>query len=254
MSVSAEESAVKVCVRVRPLIERSGGSDSHSESIKSQHHKSTIYRGPRQSLVVCPPSRDTMSVSYAETSRYETQHLRPLMGTSWFQVVIPLDPLEESSHTHSNIYVADLTEELVTCPAHALSWVFKGEKPALWEDQMTQAGAVDSHTISECLRDNSEGAIIVSHLNLVDLAGQNGPAKPGRKALALRKAAHINRSLFTLAQVIKSCLTRARGLHQLPRQQADPHPAETPWGATPRRSSSAPSPWPPWRRPSAPCR
>ncbi|CAL8295339.1 unnamed protein product [Boreogadus saida] len=51
--------------------------------------------------------------------------------------------------------------------------------------------------------DNSEGAIIVSHLNLVDLAG-SAQGQPNRaEGARFKEGCNINRSLFTLAQVIK---------------------------------------------------
>ncbi|CAL8236167.1 unnamed protein product [Boreogadus saida] len=123
-------------------------------------------------------------------------------------------PLEVREALNKNIYVADLTEELVTCLAQALSWVFKGEKNRHYGKTKMNERSSRSHTIFRMILesreksdpasgDNSEGAIIVSHLNLVDLAGSEQASQTGAEGARFKEGCNINRSLFTLAQVIK---------------------------------------------------
>ncbi|VTJ81217.1 Hypothetical predicted protein, partial [Marmota monax] len=50
---------------------------------------------------------------------------------------------------------------------------------------------------------NCEGSIKVSHLNLVDLAGSERAAQTGAEGVRLKEGCNINRSLFILGQVIK---------------------------------------------------
>ncbi|CAL8310691.1 unnamed protein product [Boreogadus saida] len=293
MSVSAEESAVKVCVRVRPLIEReerataedsvpaplywkadrksihqlddgvTTKSFSYDRVFSSSETTNHLYQDIAKPLVVSAVEGYNGTIfAYGQTSSGKTF---TMMGSKLVPGVIPLSmeevfqtiqnypqkefllrvsymeiynetvtdllvdnwkrkPLEVREALNKNIYVADLTEELVTCPAQALSWVFKGEKNRHYgKTKMNEAEQSLSHHLqnettliytSSVILESRERATqppgitlrapsSCPHLNLVDLAGQNGPAKPGRKALALRKGCNINRSLFTLAQVIK---------------------------------------------------
>ncbi|KAK1345690.1 hypothetical protein QTO34_008154 [Cnephaeus nilssonii] len=50
---------------------------------------------------------------------------------------------------------------------------------------------------------NCEGSVKVSHLNLVDLAGSERAAQTGAEGVRLKEGCNINRSLFILGQVIK---------------------------------------------------
>ncbi|EHB13922.1 Centromere-associated protein E [Heterocephalus glaber] len=50
---------------------------------------------------------------------------------------------------------------------------------------------------------NCDGSIKVSHLNLVDLAGSERAAQTGAEGVRLKEGCNINRSLFILGQVIK---------------------------------------------------
>ncbi|CAB1319736.1 unnamed protein product [Coregonus sp. 'balchen'] len=121
-----------------------------------------------------------------------------------------------------NVYVADLTEKLVTSPEQALAWIRKGEKNRHYGKTKMNQRSSRSHTIFRMIlesRDrgdpasgeNSDGAIIVSHLTLVDLAGADRASKNGAEGTRFKEGCNINRSLFTLGQVIKkldSKLTR----------------------------------------------
>ncbi|XP_029573054.1 centromere-associated protein E-like [Salmo trutta] len=51
--------------------------------------------------------------------------------------------------------------------------------------------------------ENSDSAIIVSHLNLVDLAGAERASQTGAESTRFKEGCNINRSLFNLGQVIK---------------------------------------------------
>ncbi|KAK2505630.1 hypothetical protein MC885_013086 [Smutsia gigantea] len=50
---------------------------------------------------------------------------------------------------------------------------------------------------------NCEGSVKVSHLNLVDLAGSERASQTGAEGMRLKEGCNINRSLFILGQVIK---------------------------------------------------
>ncbi|CAL8235808.1 unnamed protein product, partial [Boreogadus saida] len=283
MSVSAEESAVKVCVRVRPLIEReerataedsvpaplywkadrksihqlddgvTTKSFSYDRVFSSSETTNHLYQDIAKPLVVSAVEGYNGTIfAYGQTSSGKTF---TMMGSKLVPGVIPLSmeevfqtiqnypqkefllrvsymeiynetvtdllvdnwkrkPLEVREALNKNIYVADLTEELVTCPAQALSWVFKGEKNRHYGKTKMNERSSRSHTIFRMILesreksdpasgDNSEGAIIVSHLNLVDLAGSERASQTGAEGARFKEGCNINRSLFTLAQVIK---------------------------------------------------
>ncbi|XP_059897316.1 centromere-associated protein E isoform X2 [Gadus macrocephalus] len=283
MSVLAEESAVKVCVRVRPLIEReerataedsvpvplywkadrksihqlddgvTTKSFSYDRVFSSSETTNHLYQDIAKPLVVSAVEGYNGTIfAYGQTSSGKTF---TMMGSKLVPGVIPLSmeevfqtiqnypqkefllrvsymeiynetvtdllvdswkrkPLEVREALNKNIYVADLTEELVTCPAQALSWVFKGEKNRHYGKTKMNERSSRSHTIFRMILesreksdpasgDNSEGAIIVSHLNLVDLAGSERASQTGAEGARFKEGCNINRSLFTLAQVIK---------------------------------------------------
>ncbi|KAK0143731.1 Centromere-associated protein E [Merluccius polli] len=135
-------------------------------------------------------------------------------------------PLEVRETLNKNIFVADLTEELVTSPSQALAWIRKGEENRHYGKTKMNQRSSRSHTIFRMVRttlilnifcmilesrersdpasgENSDGAIIVSHLNLVDLAGSERASQTGAEGARFKEGCNINRSLFTLAQVIK---------------------------------------------------
>ncbi|XP_030200947.1 centromere-associated protein E isoform X5 [Gadus morhua] len=283
MSASAEESAVKVCVRVRPLIEReerataedsvpvplywkadrksihqlddgvTTKSFSYDRVFSSSETTNHLYQDIAKPLVVSAVEGYNGTIfAYGQTSSGKTF---TMMGSKLVPGVIPLSmeevfqtiqnypqkefllrvsymeiynetvtdllvdswkrkPLEVREALNKNIYVADLTEELVTCPAQALAWVCKGEKNRHYGKTKMNERSSRSHTIFRMILesreksdpasgDNSEGAIIVSHLNLVDLAGSERASQTGAEGARFKEGCNINRSLFTLAQVIK---------------------------------------------------
>ncbi|CAL8350484.1 unnamed protein product [Boreogadus saida] len=281
MSVSAEESAVKVCVRVRPLIEReerataedsvpaplywkadrksihqlddgvTTKSFSYDRVFSSSETTNHLYQDIAKPLVVSAVEGYNGTIfAYGQTSSGKTF---TMMGSKLVPGVIPLSmeevfqtiqnyprrsffcgspymeiynetvtdllvdnwkrkPLEVREALNKNIYVADLTEELVTCPAQALSWVFKGEKNRHYGKTKMNERSSRSHTIFRMILesreksdpasgDNSEGAIIV--VPSVDLAGSERASQTGAEGARFKEGCNINRSLFTLAQVIK---------------------------------------------------
>ncbi|KAM3601787.1 uncharacterized protein V6R79_018953 [Siganus canaliculatus] len=279
----AEESAVKVCVRVRPLIarEESGASESE-EPIQ------LFWKAEKKSIHLIDDGNSAKSFSFDRvfTADETTNHLyqeiaKPLvvssvqgyngtifaygqtssgktftmMGSDRVNGVIPLavedvfhtikncpkkefllrvsymeiynetvtdllvdswkrKPLEVRETINKNIYVADLTEELVTSPAQALAWIRKGEKNRHYGKTKMNQRSSRSHTIFRMILEsrersdpasgeNADGAIIVSHLNLVDLAGSERASQTGAEGTRFKEGCNINRSLFTLGQVIK---------------------------------------------------
>ncbi|XP_031721900.1 centromere-associated protein E isoform X2 [Anarrhichthys ocellatus] len=277
-----EESAVKVCVRVRPLIEREESAASeNAESVqvfwkadkKSIHQiddgnstksfvfdrvfiaeetTNQLYQSIAKPLVVSSVQGYNGTIfAYGQTASGKTF---TMMGSNRIHGVIPLavedvfhtikncskkefllrvsymeiynetvsdllvdswkrKPLEVREGINKNIYVADLTEELVTNPGQALAWIRKGEKNRHYGKTKMNERSSRSHTIFRMILEsresdsasgeNADGAIIVSHLNLVDLAGSERASQTGAEGTRFKEGCNINRSLFTLGQVIK---------------------------------------------------
>ncbi|XP_069599769.1 centromere-associated protein E isoform X2 [Ranitomeya imitator] len=123
----------------------------------------------------------------------------------------PLEVREDFNHT---VYVADLTEEVVTIPEQVMQWIKKGEKHRHYGETKMNDHSSRSHTIFRMIvesrerndpgnSENCDGAIMVSHLNLVDLAGSERASQTGAEGVRLKEGCNINRSLFILGQVIK---------------------------------------------------
>ncbi|XP_050974649.1 centromere-associated protein E isoform X3 [Labeo rohita] len=154
----------------------------------------------------CPKKEFLLRVSYMEIYN---ETVTDLLCDSWKR-----KPLEIREGNYKNVYVADLTEELVTSPEQALSWITKGEKNRHYGKTKMNQRSSRSHTIFRMILEsrersdpasgeNADGAIIVSHLNLVDLAGAERASQTGAEGARFKEGCNINRSLFTLGQVIK---------------------------------------------------
>ncbi|XP_052427628.1 centromere-associated protein E isoform X2 [Carassius gibelio] len=276
-----EESAVKVCVRVRPLIKREesespepvqlywradkqaihqlddDGAQTKSYSFdrvfSAEETTAQLYQDIAKPLVVSAVEGYNGTIfAYGQTSSGKTF---TMMGSEHNRGVIPLamadvfktikncpkkefllrvsymeiynetvtdllceswkrKPLEIREGNYKNVYVADLTEELVTSPEQALSWITKGEKNRHYGKTKMNQRSSRSHTIFRMILEsrersdpasgeNADGAIIVSHLNLVDLAGAERASQTGAEGARFKEGCNINRSLFTLGQVIK---------------------------------------------------
>ncbi|XP_051982459.1 LOW QUALITY PROTEIN: centromere-associated protein E [Xyrauchen texanus] len=154
----------------------------------------------------CPKKEFLLRVSYMEIYN---ETVTDLLCDSWKR-----KPLEIREGNYKNVYVADLTEEMVTSPEQVLSWITKGEKNRHYGKTKMNQRSSRSHTIFRMILEsrersdpasgeNAEGAIIVSHLNLVDLAGAERASQTGAEGARFKEGCNINRSLFTLGQVIK---------------------------------------------------
>uniref|UniRef100_A0A671W2N3 Centromere-associated protein E n=1 Tax=Sparus aurata TaxID=8175 RepID=A0A671W2N3_SPAAU len=159
-----------------------------------------------QTIKNCPKKEFLLRVSYMEIYN---ETVTDLLVDSWKR-----KPLEVRETINKNIYVADLTEELVTNPEQALAWIRKGEKNRHYGKTKMNQRSSRSHTIFRMILEsrersdpasgeNADGAIIVSHLNLVDLAGSERASQTGAEGTRFKEGCNINRSLFTLGQVIK---------------------------------------------------
>ncbi|XP_047194004.1 centromere-associated protein E isoform X7 [Hippoglossus stenolepis] len=159
-----------------------------------------------QTIKNCPKKEFLLRVSYMEIYN---ETVTDLLVDSWKR-----KPLEVRETINKNIYVADLSEELVTSPAQALAWIWKGEKNRHYGKTKMNQRSSRSHTIFRMILEsrertdlasgeNADGAIIVSHLNLVDLAGSERASQTGAEGTRFKEGCNINRSLFTLGQVIK---------------------------------------------------
>uniref|UniRef100_A0A3Q3GKL8 Centromere-associated protein E n=1 Tax=Labrus bergylta TaxID=56723 RepID=A0A3Q3GKL8_9LABR len=270
-----QESAVKVCVRVRPLIESAASESAEpahlfwkadkksihqiddGNSTKSfsfdrvftaQETTNQLYQNIAKPLVVSTVEGYNGTIfAYGQTSSGKTF---TMMGSNGTPGVIPLavedvfqtiknfpkkefllrvsymeiynetvsdllvdswkrKPLEVRETINKNIYVADLTEELVTNPSQALSWIRKGESKIRvyfkHNSYLHTRLILESRERSDpASGENADGAIIVSHLNLVDLAGSERASQTGAEGKCrFKEGCNINRSLFTLGQVIK---------------------------------------------------
>ncbi|XP_074084872.1 centromere-associated protein E isoform X2 [Macrotis lagotis] len=122
-----------------------------------------------------------------------------------------MKPLEIREDFNRNVYVADLTEEVVSTPDLALQWIKKGERNRHYGKTKMNQRSSRSHTIFRMILEsrekgdpsNCDGAVMVSHLNLVDLAGSERASQTGAEGVRLKEGCNINRSLFILGQVIK---------------------------------------------------
>ncbi|KAJ4929034.1 hypothetical protein JOQ06_004655, partial [Pogonophryne albipinna] len=159
-----------------------------------------------QTIKSCPKKEFLLRVSYMEIYN---ETVSDLLVDSWKR-----KPLEVRETINKTIYVADLTEELVTSHAQVLAWIRKGEQNRHYGKTKMNERSSRSHTIFRMILENRErsdpasgenadGAIIVSHLNLVDLAGSERASQTGAEGTRFKEGCNINRSLFTLGQVIK---------------------------------------------------
>ncbi|XP_058236857.1 centromere-associated protein E [Hemibagrus wyckioides] len=276
-----EESAVKVCVRVRPLIKREEGDNAEPIQLYWKADKQAIHQIDDDGTLTKSFSFDRVFSAEESTNQLYQDIAKPLvvstvegyngtifaygqtssgktftmMGSEHNPGVIPLamadvfqtikncpkkefllrvsymeiynetvtdllvdswkrKPLEIREGNYKNVYVADLTEELVTSPEQALAWIRKGEKNRHYGKTKMNQRSSRSHTIFRMILEsrersdpasgeNADGAIIVSHLNLVDLAGAERASQTGAEGTRFKEGCNINRSLFTLGQVIK---------------------------------------------------
>ncbi|XP_028616283.1 centromere-associated protein E [Grammomys surdaster] len=122
-----------------------------------------------------------------------------------------MKPLIIREDINRNVYVADLTEEVVYTAEMALKWLATGEKNRHYGITKMNQRSSRSHTIFRMILEsrekaessNCDGSIKVSHLNLVDLAGSERAAQTGAEGVRLKEGCFINRNLFILGQVIK---------------------------------------------------
>ncbi|XP_072217998.1 uncharacterized protein [Leuresthes tenuis] len=158
-----------------------------------------------QTIKKFPKKEFLLRVSYMEIYN---ETVTDLLVDSWKR-----KPLEVREMINKNIYVADLTEELVTSLPQALAWIRKGEKNRHYGKTKMNERSSRSHAIFRMILesrersdpesgDDADGAIIVSNLNLVDLAGSERASQTGAEGARLKEGCNIN-SLFTLGQVIK---------------------------------------------------
>ncbi|XP_075716728.1 centromere-associated protein E isoform X2 [Rhinoderma darwinii] len=270
----SEGDAVKVCLRVRPLIHREQG-EQETYLWKADHNTISQVDGTRSfnfdrvfhshettsqvyQEVAVPIIRSALQgyngtiFAYGQTSSGKTY---TMMGTPDNLGIIPQavqevftiireipsrefllrvsymeiynetvtdllcddrkkKPLEIREDINRNVYVADLTEELVAVPEHVLQWIKKGEKNRHYGETKMNDHSSRSHTIFRMIvesrdrndpgnAENCEGAVMVSHLNLVDLAGSERASQTGAEGVRFKEGCNINRSLFILGQVIK---------------------------------------------------
>ncbi|XP_012226880.2 uncharacterized protein [Linepithema humile] len=110
--------------------------------------------------------------------------------------------------TNGQVFVP-CKEEVTNCPQNVLSIMNKGDKNRKIGDTNMNQKSSRSHTIfritieSQEAGADSDDAIQVSQLNMVDLAGSEKARQTGATGNRFEEACHINLSLSTLALVIK---------------------------------------------------
>ncbi|XP_074252608.1 centromere-associated protein E isoform X3 [Saimiri boliviensis] len=156
-----------------------------------------------QKIKKFPDREFLLRVSYMEIYNETITDL--LCGTN------KMKPLIIREDVNRNVYVADLTEEVVYTSEMVLKWITKGEKTRHYGETKMNQRSSRSHTIFRMILEsrekgepsNCDGSVKVSHLNLVDLAGSERAAQTGAEGVRLKEGCNINRSLFILGQVIK---------------------------------------------------
>ncbi|KAM3857759.1 centromere-associated protein E-like [Diretmus argenteus] len=150
-----------------------------------------------RSIEIFPKKEFLLRVSYMEIC---DETVNDLLVDSWKG-----KHLQVCEKINKNIYVPDLTEELVNSPAQVLAWIQKGEKNRRLHRSHTIFRMIleSSERNDLASGENADAAIIVSHLNLVDLAGSERASQTGAQGTWLEEGCDINRSLFTLGQVIE---------------------------------------------------
>ncbi|XP_072373749.1 centromere-associated protein E [Scyliorhinus torazame] len=115
-------------------------------------------------------------------------------------------PLEVREDVNRTVYVAGLAEELAVTYEDVMKLVRKGEKNRHYGETKLNQHSSRSHTIFRVIvesRDKTNEAVMVAHLNLIDLAGSERASQTGTEGVRLKEGCFINRSLFVLGQVIK---------------------------------------------------
>ncbi|XP_053259915.1 centromere-associated protein E [Podarcis raffonei] len=129
-------------------------------------------------------------------------------------------PLVVREDISRQIFVEDLSEEVVVSPEQVVSWLQKGEKNRHYGETNMNDRSSRSHAIFRMIIESKEktdsssydGAVMVSHLNFVDLAGSERASQTGAEGIRLKEGCNINRSLSILGQVIKKlCDDQAGG-------------------------------------------
>ncbi|RKP18927.1 kinesin-domain-containing protein, partial [Rozella allomycis CSF55] len=123
-----------------------------------------------------------------------------------------LKPTNSNLKIHENvnkeIFVGNLSEEIVLTSEDVLKFLKKGEENRkVGETEMNERSS-RSHTIFRMVIESRDcndlsGAVRVSCLNLVDLAGSERASHTGAEGWRLKEGGHINRSLLALTGVIQ---------------------------------------------------
>jgi kinesin family protein 4/21/27 len=102
-------------------------------------------------------------------------------------------------------FVEDLSVHRCESASDVLRLYNTGLKSKIMASHLMNAASSRSHsllTLKFEAEDSEEGAVMVSRLHLVDLAGSERAALTGNEGEALKESIDINKSLFTLRQVI----------------------------------------------------
>lgn len=111
------------------------------------------------------------------------------------------------------ITISGLREEIVTQPAQVLELLAKGQAARHqaatdWNERSSRSHCVATLTIESRRKDERNGKVRVSALNLIDLAGSERAATEKERR---KEGAFINKSLLTLGSVISKLSAAASG-------------------------------------------
>ncbi|XP_004344350.2 cenpe protein [Capsaspora owczarzaki ATCC 30864] len=124
--------------------------------------------------------------------------------------------LKIRENVSGEIFVSDISEEVVVSPNEILKLMERGESSRHVGETNMNEHSSRSHTIFRMIvesrdrvsaanspeRLSMDGAVLVSSLNLVDLAGSERVGHTGAEGVRLKEGGFINKSLLTLGTVI----------------------------------------------------
>ncbi|KAG7549775.1 Kinesin motor domain [Arabidopsis thaliana x Arabidopsis arenosa] len=180
----------------------------------------TMHGDQRSPGIIALAVKDAFSI-IQETPRREF-----LLRVSYFEIYNEvvndlLNPAGQNLRIREDeqgTFIEGIKEEVVLSPAHALSLIAAGEEHRHIGSTSFNLLSSRSHTMftltieSSPLGDNNEGgAVHLSQLNLIDLAGSES-SKAETSGLRRKEGSYINKSLLTLGTVI-SKLTDKKATH-----------------------------------------
>jgi kinesin family protein 4/21/27 len=166
-----------------------------------------------QELKSLPASADS-SVSVSFLQLYK-ERIYDLLNPA--QAFHPNAPgLKMRWNKSDQFYVEDLSVHRCETISDVMRCYHTGLRSKVMSSHLLNSASSRSHcvfTLSYESQDKEEGGGVVSHLHLVDLAGSERTALTGNEGEALKDSIDINKSLFTLRQVISQLAGKDAGAY-----------------------------------------